>query len=425
VRAERPATAASGRTSEEGGSSGPSAGLKGRRVVHVPTRYPPAPGGVERHVREVVLRQRALGIDARVVTSDLFTEIPWKRLEATVATSSALDGVPIRRHKARALSDDLHYPFLPGLYFDLRRESPDLLHVHTYGTYQGFSAAFAERLNQVPFVLTAHYHPTWSIWGGEGRKRLRGGYDRWLAPHVLRRVSRLVLQSPEEERLLREVVPHLPPVSFVPPGYTPLPAPRQEAGGFRGAYGIGEDFLLLTGRLASNKGIPTLIAAFAQLAPRYPRLELVLVGEDGGEAAAARAIAQKSGLSSRVKLIGFVEDESLLASAYAQASVFVLPSEYEAYGLVLLEAMAQGTPVIATRVGGIPSVVQDGKNGLLVPPRDATALATAMDRLLTDRSEARALGAFGQRTTVPEHTWERTVGALSQVYGEVLSERGR
>ncbi len=400
-------------------------GLRGLRVLHVPTRYPPGPGGVERHVREVVLRQRAHGLDARVLTTDLYTEIPWQRLSPEQLASGPSPGdVPVARHRAVSLGGDLHYPFLPGLYLDLRRAAPSLVHVHTYGTYQGFSAALAERLNRLPWVMTAHFHPTWSIWGGEKRKQLRGFYDRRLAAPVLRHLARLILQSREEERMLREIVPDLPPIAFVPPGYTPLPAPESAGGGFRGKFGVRGPFLLFTGRLASNKGLPVLLDAFASLASRFPDLELVLVGEDSGEGAATRAHAEKLGLASRVHLTGFVKEESLLASAYAQAEVFVLPSDYEAFGLVLLEALAQGTPVVSTRVGGIPSLVEDGKNGRLVPPGDARALAAALEELLSDRTKARAMGARGRETTVPAHTWERTVEGLERVYEQVLHETG-
>lgn len=393
--------------------------------MHVSTRFPPAPGGVERHVREVTARQLARGMAPSVLATDLFTEIPWKRMgSAELSVRASPEGVPVRRRRAWALGGDLHYPFVPGFYFDLRRVRPDVVHVHTYGTYQGFSAAAYDRMNRVPWVMTAHYHPTWSIWGGEGRKELRGLYDRFLAPKVLSTLSRLILQSPQEEALLREVVPELPPISFVPPGYTPLPAPKEEGGGFRGAYQVPGPYILFTGRLASNKGLTLLVEAFRRVRARRPDLSLVIVGEDGGEGPVLRLLTEKLGISSAVRQVGFVKEESLLASAYAQAEVLVLPSEYEAYGLVLLEALAQGTPVIATRVGGIPAIVEDGKNGRLFPPHDTDALVAALEEVLGDPTKARAWGRYGRDVTAARHTWERTVGLLEEVYAEVLEGRG-
>ncbi len=402
----------------------PGQGVPGRecRVLHLTTRYPPGPGGVERHVRELVRRQRARGFDARVVTSDLYTEIPWVRLPPGPRDAWALEeGVPVLRHRAWSLPGELHYPFLPGLYSRLRREHPDLLHVHTYGTYQGFSALASRRLNRTPWVLTAHFHPTWSIWGGERRKSLRRLYDRYLAGPVVRSASRVVVQTPEEGRLLREVV-EPDHVVEIPPGYSPLPPPPQGSGGFRARYGVPGPFLLFVGRLASNKGLKTLVEAFSRITGDHPDLFLVLVGEDGGDAAALQEDLRGRGLESRARWVGFVPEESLLASAYAEATALVLPSEYEAFGLVLLEALAQGTPVVASRVGGIPGIVEDGRNGLLVPPGDASALAQALQDLLSDPARARAMGHLGRTETVPRFTWDRVAEGLEEVYRQVLAE---
>ncbi len=396
------------------------------RILHVSTRYPPGPGGVERHVRELAVRQRAKGHDVRILTSDLWTEIPWERLPPEeVQRTSTPDGIPIHRHRARALAGDLHYPFLPGLSRDIQKSAPDVVHVHTYGTYQGFSALAAERFSGIPYILTAHYHPTWSIWGGPGRKRLRRVYDHFLAGPVLRHASMVVVQTPEEERLLREVVDPLPPVAMIPPGYTPLPAPSDPPDDFSTRYGIRGPFLLFTGRIASNKGLLPFLEAFALLAPRSPDLSVVMVGEDGGSRAEVLHRAEDLGLSQRVRLVGFVPEERVLASAYAQASVFVLPSEYEAFGLVLLEAMAQGTPVVSTRVGGIPELVEDGQNGLLVPPGDPRALSEALESILSDPSLRERLGRSGREVTVPRFTWERVVEALEPVYEHARGRDGR
>ena len=393
------------------------------RVLHVSTRFAPGPGGVERHVREVALRQRRDGIDAQVLTSDLFTEIPWARLPPEVQeVQQTSEGIPVRHHHAYALSDDLHYPFLPGLYFDIRRIRPDIVHVHTYGTYQGFSALFGEALSGIPYVMTAHYHPTWSIWGGEGRKRLRRTYDRFLASSVLNHAARLIVQTHEEERLLREVEPKLPPVAIVPPGYTPLPAPLGGAEAFRERYQVPGPYLLFVGRLASNKGLDVLLQAFERLVRAHPELTLVVVGEDGGVRDETISRAASLGLERKVRMVGFLEDERLLSSTYRDAELLVLPSEYEAFGLVLLESMAQGRPVVSTKVGGIPEVVDDGKNGILVPPRDPVALEGAMQRLIEDRSLSSKMGDYGRNHTVPMYTWELVVSSLDQIYSEVLGK---
>ena len=390
------------------------------KVVHVTTRYPPGPGGVERHVFEVVTRLRARGIDASVLTTDLLTEIPWARLPKEVTSERrTADGIPIHRHRARALADDLHYPLLPGLASDLLEARPDLVHVHTYGTYQGFSALFAERMRGIPYVLTAHYHPTWSIWGGSGRKRLRSVYDRFLAGPVVGHAARLIVQTREEERLVREVVPQVPPVVIIPPGHTPLPEPGPAE---LAEWQSRDPYFLFVGRLASNKGLLPLVRALAELAP--PRPALLVVGEDGGTRSELTREIKRLGLEDRVVLTGFLKEERRLAAAYRGARALILPSEYEAFGLVLVDALAQGTPVVASRVGGIPEVVDDGKDGFLIDAGDVPALAGRLRWMLDHPVDARRMGEHGRTVTAPRFTWDRLVDRLVPLYEEVLAHRG-
>ncbi len=213
----------------------------------------------------------------------------------------------------------------------------------------------------------------------------------------------------------------LPPVSIVPPGYSPLPAPPSGAPSFASRVGVKGPFVLFVGRLASNKGLLTLVDAFASLRRAHPDAELVLVGEDGGMAPAVRGRAASLGLGNSVHVVGHVPDERELAAAYREARFLALPSDYEAFGLVLLEALAQGTPVIASRVGGIPEFVPDEKAGLLVPPGVPAELARAMERLWSDRELATRLARYGRDEVVPQYTWDALADRLDAVYREVTT----
>ncbi|MCI4361397.1 MAG: glycosyltransferase family 4 protein, partial [Thermoplasmata archaeon] len=276
------------------------------------------------------------------------------------------------------------------------------------------------RRSTVPYVISAHYHPSWSLHGGWVRHRLRGFYDRMLAAPIVADASVLIVQTHEEERLIRENGFPLPKVATVPPGYTPLAEPLPEPDAFARRYAIDGPFALFVGRLASNKGLVPLVEAFRTLAQHDPRAHLVIVGDDGGVRAQVEHAVARAGLPSRVHLVGFVADERLLASAFREARVFVLPSEYESFGLVLLEAMAQGTPVIASKVGGIPEFVDDELAGRLVPPLEAAPLAEALLELWDDEATRRRLGEFGRTQVVPQYTWDRVVDRLLAVYAEAL-----
>ncbi len=389
------------------------------KIAQVSTRFPPGPGGVERHVEEISRRLSARGRTVEVFASDLNREFPMERLPPSVPREERAPWGTVHRLPVWSMPGELHYPFFRGLERALAASRPDIVHVHTFGTNQVAVARRYRRRTGTPFVLTAHFHPIWSIEGGWLRHRIRGFYDRRLAGPTMAPAARVIVQTREEERLLRSLGFPLPPLEIVPPGYSPLPAPP-EGPVFRDRFGISGPYALFVGRLASNKGLPELVTAFAELAREDAEAHLVLVGADGGQRANVEARVRGFGLGERVHLLGHLGDETLLAAAYREATVTVLPSEYEAFGLVLLESLAAGTPVIATRVGGIPEFIEDGRSGLLVPPKDAPALAAALRRIWTDPALGRRLGHHGRTETVPRYTWDRSVDRLDAIYREVL-----
>ncbi|MCI4331383.1 MAG: glycosyltransferase family 4 protein [Thermoplasmata archaeon] len=369
---------------------------------------------------ELAPRLAARGFDVRAYSTDLYREFPWERLGPEVPRHEMRNGVAVRRLRAWSMPGELHYPFFRGLQRALAEDRPDLLHVHTYGTNHAAIARRHSRRFHVPYVITAHFHPIWSIEGGWLRHRVRGFYDRRLAAPIVAGAARLIVQSQEEERLIRVNRFPLPKVELIPPGYTPLPEPPPGERPFARSQYIEGPFVLFAGRLASNKGLIPLIDAFEPLARHDPTATLVLVGEDGGMRARVQERVRERGLGARVRITGYLTDERLLSAAFREARLCVLPSEYEAFGLVLLEALAQGTPVIASRVGGIPEFVEDGRAGVLVPPLEVAPLSDALLALWDDEPRRLRLGEYGRRETVPRYSWDRLADRLSTMYREVL-----
>ncbi len=390
------------------------------KVAQLATRYPPGPGGVERHVAELSAELGTRGHRVDVFTSELYREFPWQRLAPGVPRHETVRFGEVHRLRVWSLPGAAQYTFFRDLLPTLERSPPEVVHAHTYGTHQVTIAARLCRRHGTPWVLTAHYHPPWSIEGGWWRRRLRGVYDRWLASPTLANASRLIVQTREEERLLRAHGFPLPPVSVIPPGYTPLPPPPDDARAFAREFHLDGPYALFVGRLASNKGLLDLVAAFAPLARRDSGATLVLVGEDGGMAARVDAAIRQRGLDGRVRRVGHVASDVLLSAAYREARFLVLPSEYEAFGLVLLEALAQGTPVIASRVGGMPEIIDDGETGLLVPPRSPAELAAALERLWNDGDLRHRLGEAGRTTVVPRYRWPAVAASVEGIYREVV-----
>lgn len=184
--------------------------------------------------------------------------------------------------------------------------------------------------------------------------------------------------------------------------------------------------LLFVGRLVERKGVPLLLNAVAGL-PHEAPLVLHVVG-DGPDRAALEDRARTLGLGGRVVFHGFVSAEEK-TRRFAECDAFVLPAvvdakgDTEGLGVVLLEAMTYGRPVIASAAGGIVDIVRDGRNGWLVPPGDAAALAGAVAECMADPERAARLGANGREDVAAHFGWEVITGRLAEVYGSVV--RGR
>jgi glycosyltransferase involved in cell wall biosynthesis len=174
-------------------------------------------------------------------------------------------------------------------------------------------------------------------------------------------------------------------------------------------------------RLEPEKGHPTLLEAWPEVLATVPDAHLLVVGE-GSRREALEAQAAELGLHDRVVFTGRRDDVPAVTSAL---DVAVLPSYREAQGLSILEAMALSRPVVASAVGGIPEMIEDGRTGLLVPPRDAPALAAAITRLLTDHPLADTLGRAGHDLAYDQFCVEQMVRSVETIYDEAVDQERR
>lgn len=181
-----------------------------------------------------------------------------------------------------------------------------------------------------------------------------------------------------------------------------------------------EDFVVgNVGRLALQKGQRHLIAAMPLLLERVPRAHAVIAGR-GDLEDYLRDLALEMGVADRVHVLGPRRDVPALMHAI---DVFAMPSIWEGFGLVLLEAMAAGRPIVASRVATIPEVVVDGSTGLLVPPGDPLALAEALAALAHSSDRARAMGEAGRQRLRNDFSIEKMVGDTELLYRELMESR--
>lgn len=177
----------------------------------------------------------------------------------------------------------------------------------------------------------------------------------------------------------------------------------------------GEPFRLLTaGQLAAAKGLPVLIAALARLLARGRGVRLVLVG-DGPLRPALEQQARETGAASAVRFEGF-RNNAELKRYYAEADAFVLASFAEGVPVVLMEAMAAGLPCIASRITGIPELIEDGAGGLLTPPGDEEAIAAAVERLMDDGSLRHRLGEAARSAVVERYHIRKNTARLAEIF---------
>jgi teichuronic acid biosynthesis glycosyltransferase TuaC len=368
----------------------------------------PSPG-IGRHlfVHEQVLALQDLGVHARVISPTPYTpRVLWGssrlRRRGQKPRSATIDGIsvdyprylqPPRRIFFDRLGD-VAYRSAKRLPW-LAEESFDVIHAHQALPDGALAQLLARRLG-VPYVVTLH--------GTDVHVGLeRGGVTAQRIAAVLRDATAVTVVS---HALAGKLAHHvaLANVHIVHNGFTAAATP--------GATPAARERLVVAaGRLVSGKGLEQVIEALALLGA--PDVRCVIAG-DGPLRRSLEALAARLGVSERVRLVGQLPREELLA-LMASAQVFALPSSPEGFGLVHLEAMAQGTPVIACRDEGPSDFIDDGVSGYLVASGDGRAVADALHGIFADPAGAAVVGEAGRRVAMT-FTWERNAQEMLRIY---------
>ncbi|HET6873880.1 MAG TPA: glycosyltransferase family 4 protein [Acidimicrobiales bacterium] len=367
------------------------------RVLLASPYFAPKIGGVERYAHRLSVGLRDdHGHEVTVLTTHTGPDMERGEYDGLTVVR-----VPARWQLSATRFDTSWFSSVRRL---IRSERPDV--IITHAPVPGLADVCLAMKGDVPAIATYH--------SGSMRKHkwpedlVIGAYESAVLPRLLARADAVVTTCPAGRG------------RYVPPGvdaelFRPDPATPPVDG-----------LILYAGRIehaSAWKGIGTLLTAFKHLAAKRPEARLELAG--GGDAVEHwRAVAEGMRLGERVSFSGELNGEAL-ADAYRRASVFVLPSETEseAFGMVLIEAMACGTPVVASQVGGMPVVVESTGGGVLARPGDPMSLAEAIGGLLDDEPRRRALGAAGAEGVRRIYRWEAVTGAFNGLI-EDLSVKG-
>lgn len=359
-------------------------------------------GGMQNHTAALTRALDAQGVRQTVITSRLGGSCrtdPFAEHSEVVRV-----GLPMRR---------LRQAWAPAAYrAALQQMPPDVVHVH-----QGedlavlpLGRALARRW-RVPLIVTLHCSLRHSVPRAGARLTLLRSVGGAIEEHGVRSADTVITLTDTTAARLSGVQR----LEVIPSGFEPAifadAAPDADIAAVAGPR------ILYLGRFAQQKDVPTLVAAFGRL---RTRASLVLVG-DGPERPAvdAAVAALPAEVQARVHRLGFRPHDQV-PSALAAADLLVLPSVYEEMGSVLAEAMCAGLPVVASAVGGIPDVVDDGRTGLLVRPRDVAGFATAIDGLLAEPARLAAMRA-ASTARCADYAWNRLGARVLGVYDDALA----
>lgn len=294
---------------------------------------------------------------------------------------------------------------------------------HALSLSAGPAALRLQQSGGVPFVLSLNLNGAAPHW----LRTSAGACNEADAP-ALRAASRILAPSPQHSRQLERLL-RIAPERIHPAlrGFAPeelWPQPMTEA---RVRLGLPQHrFLVLhLGPIAPRKGIDTLIQGIALLRRRHAvDAGLLVVGGAAGESvepARLAHIAAELGVGAHVHFAG-PQPRASLRDYYAAANVFAATPWYEPFGLPPLEAMACARPVVASELGAIGELVDDGRTGFLIPSRDPDALADRLARLHRHPQLAQTMGEAGRRRACEHHTWQRQAAQLLALYRDILRE---
>lgn len=350
-------------------------------------------GGAEQHLLALLPALRARGVDARFLSLDAGDD------SARFHTALRERDIPLTIVPCGA---DLSPRLLRDVVGAVRREQPDLVHTHmVHADVYGSAAAHVVRTR---FVSTRHNDDRYLL-----------GPFRYVDRAFMHGVRRIIAISDAVRDF--HIAAGLDPTKLVTIHYGLDEPPRDASEVTPADVGIEEDapLVLAIGRLIEQKDHATLLEAFAQVYAARPDARLAILGW-GRLEQATRDRVRALGLDGAAFVLGRVSPRDWLA----RADVFAHTSRWEGFGIVLLEAMLAGLPVVATSVSAVPEIVDDGATGILVPSGDAKAVADAIGRLLDDAELRAQFGAGGRRRALAEFSVAQMADATLDVYETAL-----
>lgn len=392
-------------------------------------------GGVDAGGQNIAVAELAQHLAQAGFTVDVFTRRDNPALPDVVDWKPGVRVVHIKAGPLAPVPKENMLPYMDEFtantvrFFKQEGDPYRLIHAHFF--MSGLVAANLKRTLRVPFVVTFHAL-------GEVRRQVQGNGDRFPAERfgveqrVIREADGIVALCPQDRDDLVQLYAADPAkITTIPNGYNPnefYPIEKQLA---RVVLDLDpqEPVILQLGRMVPRKGVDNVVRALGQLRRTYGIVaRLLIVGGEADtpdpaltpEIGRLQQLAEDEGVAPWVTFTGNRKRETL-RYYYSAADVFVTTPLYEPFGITPLEAMACGTPVVGSAVGGIKETVLDNETGFLVPPNDPAALASKLAALLYSRKLRTLLSEEAVRHVRAQYTWERVAGQTVALYETVLA----
>jgi glycogen synthase len=293
----------------------------------------------------------------------------------------------------------------------------DVAHAHTW--YADMAGVWIRTLHRIPLIVTLHSMEPLRPWKAD---QLGSGYllSTWIEKTAVEAADRVIAVSGQmRDDILRHFTVDPRRVVVIHNGIDPERFRRTERRDALERYGVRPPYVLFVGRITDQKGIFHLLEAAPKLPPG---VQVVLCASAPDTPEIEQRLRRAVPQHPNVLWINSMVPVEEVVQLYSHAAAFACPSVYEPFGLINLEAMACQTPVVASAVGGILEVVEDGVTGLLVPPGRPDDLAAALRRLLDDAATARAMGQAGRRRVEVRFAWDSVAARTEQVYAEAIDD---
>lgn len=372
------------------------------KILQVTPRYFPSLGGVEETVKQYSERLvTQFGHQVKVVTSDLDSD-----------RSKIVNGVAVDRlYSLPGAGRGPFMPVTPTLILKLAFDQSDLWHLHANKRFGTDVGALVNLIKNKPLVFSPYA-------GMFGTTLLGRIHNKTISKLAFQAHTTIVISN-FEKSLIEKSGLKVKRFVILPIGVDVHEFKRADLS-VQERFKMNSKTILFVGRLTAHKGLDTLIKAMPRVLKNIPEANLLVVGPDFGEKESFQKLALLNQVSEKVIFAGAVTREALLG-AYKSSAVFCLPSRSEAFGIVMIEAMAAGVPVIAANNTAMPEIVKNGETGLLFDTESPFDLADKIILTLEDKKSRENLINNASDEVAEKYNWDKIVAKLDKIYQEAVS----